>query len=167
MTAGHCADRITAIVVGVHSIKNMEPSKTTHKVKQPPTKHPKFKGSVLKGYDFAILELSEPINFRDEAKALKLPSAKDNEEHGAFNQDTLFVTSGWGDTRSGLKVSDSPDVLQSVTIPWLPDGACQVALNKTVWKIDESMVCAGNAEKGACHGDSGGKNRTKSKTYVD
>merc|ERR1719495_1472980 len=98
------------IEVGIHSESQGEPSQSSHRIKNVDF-HPGFeiiKWSLSNSVnssnainssnavdDFAIVELREPIKFRDEVKAIFLPSAADNEEQGTFNKETVFVASGW------------------------------------------------------------------------
>jgi len=173
LTAGHCCEdpkcKGTNAIVGVHNPSNDEPTQTKHTVKEEHI-HPKY-GSVDRHpeYDFALLELSEPIKFRDVAKAISLPSPQDTEEGGAFNEDTVFVTSGWGMTLPPYRGQmgsgkQNSDVLITTSVPWLSDEACQKAFDESpigleqglVWKITEDMICAGTTERGTCYGDSGG-----------
>jgi len=142
------------VVVGAHDISKDEPTQTRYAVKEGHI-HPKF-GSVDQWppeYNFALLELWEPIHFWDVAKAISLPSPQDTEEAGAFNKDTVFVISGWGQKGSDMPGSD---VLLSASVPWVSDEACQKAFDDDPINISEDMICAGTTEKSICTGDGGG-----------
>ena len=98
-----------------------------------------------------ILELTHPINISSDAKAIFLPNGTEK-----YNQESLFLTSGWGLTSFG---GDPSDTLLSVTVPWVPRGVCQDAYEKLSLKVTPQMMCAGDIENGkidTCQGDSGG-----------
>merc|ERR1711974_255625 len=97
------------------------------------------------------------IEFKDEVKAIWLPSSKDNEEKGVFNKDTVFVASGWGLLFFGGNTLDTSEVLQSVSLPWVSEQDCQKAHNDSI--ITKDYICAGDVHNGGnnvCLGDSGG-----------
>ena len=99
MTAAHCwAPWLKTVRIGAHDISIDEPTRTTHKIAKYHI-HEKYDFHAdLTDYDFLMLELEEPITFSKEAKAIRLPSPGDNQEQGVFNEDTIFVASGWGKT---------------------------------------------------------------------
>ena len=106
-------------------------------------------------YDFSILELEQPIVFRDSAKALFLPDPEDDKR--VKNQ--KFLVSGWG--RTNFEGPPSWEKLLTVTVPWISDSECSAAyVGEEMYVKEESMVCAGDTKSGgidACIGDSGGK----------
>ena len=63
----------------------------------------------------------------------------------------IVTVSGWGTT---TMYGDSPERLQRVQIPILPQWECELFYRKR--NITEYMFCAGRAGRSACHGDSGG-----------
>ena len=63
----------------------------------------------------------------------------------------IVTVSGWGTT---TMFGDSPERLQRVQIPILPQWECELFYRKR--NITEYMFCAGRAGRSACHGDSGG-----------
>ena len=157
MTAGHCSEQDT-IEVGLHSISNKTEFQTTrsrHHVKRS-FRHPdyfEYPYPEYSKYDFAILELENPINFIPEVKAISLPSATDTH----FDEDTVFVTSGWGRISSFEPPSN---VLLSVSVPWVPQKICRENYKKQGFKVTNDMICAGDVENGqidSCQGDSGGE----------
>jgi len=156
MTAGHCSEQDT-IEVGVHDKSNKAEFQTTrsiHHVKRS-FRHPdyfEYPYPEYSKYDFAILELENPINFIPEVKAISLPSATDTH----FDEDTVFVTSGWGRISSFEPPSN---VLLSVSVPWVPQKICRENYQKQGFKVTNDMICAGDVENGqidSCGGDSGG-----------
>ena len=135
----------------MHDKSKSEPSQTKHKIERVHL-HPEYIQSPNPGFDFALLELSHPIEFRDEVKAIALASAGDSEEKGAFDHGTLFVTSGWGKSHKPWR-----PVLQIVTVPWVSDRICRKAYGE---RLTDTMICAGDYRRGgidSCKGDSGGK----------
>ena len=161
MTAGHCCHDITehtknTVEVGLHKRSNDTEFQTTrskHLVKEK-HRHPDFKSvGGHNEYDFTILELEKAIDMRPEAKAISLPSATDT----VFDEDTVFVTSGWGHLRSH---GEGSDALRSVSLPWVPQQICREDYKKFGDKITDDMICAGNEKEGqidSCQNDSGGK----------
>ena len=86
---------------------------------------------------------------RYDAKAIFLPNGNEK-----YNDESLFLTSGWGKTRDG---GHSSDLLLSVTLPFVPHGVCK---DKYFELLTPQMMCAGDIENGkiaTCGGDSGGK----------
>ena len=132
--------------------------------------HPDFKNiGEYSIYDYSILELVEPIDFKPEAKAVFLP--KKGQE---FNKDDKFLVSGWGALEHNAPWWGSSK-LMSVTVPWVSDQDCKAAYaepkvqpdgTSIKYEIDESMICAGDIKVGkidACNGDSGGINMHSSR----
>lgn len=161
LTAGHCVEASVAagypidnVMVGDHKESAIEASERQHKVRKIHV-HEKFylHGHAWAKYDYAILELKEPIEIKKEARPIFLP-----EKHDDFDSRTLFVASGWGRTDPFEEIGS--DVLKSVTLPWMSDRTCSKALKQMVdipWS--SSMVCAGDLNHGhmsTCGGDSGG-----------
>lgn len=100
------------------------------------TTHPKF--SSL-DYDFAVLELTEEIQFNDVQGAITLATV-DPEDGAEAN------VTGWGET---LAVDDK-NVLRKATVHIINQDVCK----KTFPILTDSMMCAGEPE--------GGKDRCKS-----
>ena len=154
MTAGHCIyNPQKGLDVKAHQIKVLAEEHSRrdpfdhkeHTVKKI-NLHPKWRNPYQSGmpFDFAILELNEPIDLSDKAKAVCLPEASDAAR--IFKKGTKLVASGWG-RQAGMA---KPDKLQRVTLPWLPKSMCGGEPNNV-------MVCAGGfSGKSACKGDSGG-----------
>jgi len=172
---GHCTESIPTrrvvpeewqVVVGLHHRQKLEPSVTRHNILRFHD-HPRYQsmnGEYSK-YDYAILELADPIVFKPEAMAVYLP-----EKEPEFNKDSKFLVSGWGaQSDSAVKASPTPLSLMSVTVPWMSDEDCHAAYEKPKLKVDgsgqtvkyeinEAMICAGTTvgKIDACQGDSGG-----------
>jgi len=175
MTAGHCfnlkdhgieypppADLFT-IGAGEHDLSSKGATASVHKSKAF-HRHPDFKNfGTHQDKDFAIMELSEPIVMRKEAKALFLPSPTDTN----FGADTKFLVSGWGTMKAGLDNGQTSQLLNSVTLPWISEDDCNKAYKdpkdyygqKIQFSVADDNICAGVLGKGkidACSGDSGG-----------
>jgi len=170
MSAGHCVNNLDPkdymVLAGKHDLKADEPTSSSHNIKAF-HRHPQFKDmGHYQRNDFAILELSDPITLRKEAKALFLPKPTDTE----FGADTKFLVSGWGAMIAAiLKNGGVSKVLNSVTLPWISDDDCKKAYAEPkVWDpnadpvlftVSDANICAGVLGTGkidACKGDSGG-----------
>lgn len=99
--------------------------------------------------DIALLELSNPVNFKQDIRPVCLPSMSEN-----FADDKSCYVTGWGALKSeGL----SSSTLQQAEVKIINSDLCgspQMYGNL----IDPSMICAGYVEGkiDACQGDSGG-----------
>ena len=112
-------------------------------------------------WDYALLELSDPIKLtgNSKARAACLPDPNDKD----FAAGTNFVVSGWGRLSSG---GVSPSRLHHVTVPAVTDARCKQAYGAN--RISPRMHCAGNIKDGgvdSCQGDSGGKPSNLSSCY--
>lgn len=110
--------------------------------------HSKFDLAKL-SYDFAIMKLKEKIKFTENCHPIRLP----NENQKISDGLECFV-SGWGLNNK----SEKPTELQSVKVFTINSTTCQKNYNtsRVMFRITESMLCAGTAEEGkdACSGDS-------------
>ncbi|XP_029311636.1 chymotrypsin-like protease CTRL-1 [Cottoperca gobio] len=111
--------------------------------------HPDYNNTTFNN-DIALLKLSSPVNFTDYIKPICLAS-----NSSQFHNSTLCWTTGWGRLGKNefLPVSAS---LQEVQIPVMGEKQClcnYLTLNVT---LTDTMMCAGQENKGACQGDSGG-----------
>ena len=121
MTAAHCVSTYTFtnglkinnvqqhfIYSGMHSMTDeSEEAKKRHGIKKFHV-HPDV---TMFGYDFAIIELENPIKLRQEALALYLPVPSDQDK---FTSKTKFVISGWGK----LKFSDDKAIKKQDKLSW-------------------------------------------------
>jgi len=149
MTAAHCTEPGSSyeIFIGVHRKSQDVTEDNLHVVKKAHV-HPKYN---FPNYDYAIMELMNPISINSDAKAIFLPDGSEK-----YNDKSLFFTSGWGDTSQGGQFSD---VLLSVTLPFVPHGVCKDIYPVGWPKLTPQMMCAGDIENGkigTCVGDSGG-----------
>ncbi|XP_063702311.1 trypsin-2-like [Culicoides brevitarsis] len=100
-------------------------------------------------YDFALLELAEPLEFNESVQSISLPAKGEETPVG-----TKCVVSGWGSTQSLIQ---SNKQLRSVVVPIVDHDDCVWAY-QNFNKITDDMICAGYTDGGkdACQGDSGG-----------
>jgi len=136
------------IYIGVHRQTTDLILDNLHVVKKAHV-HPKYQiGMYPKNYDYAIMELRNPIRINSDAKAIFLPDGSEK-----YNDKSLFLTSGWGQTsNTTLELSD---VLLSVTLPFVPHRVCKDRYPE----VTPQMMCAGDIDKGkidTCWGDIGG-----------
>ena len=121
--------------------------------------HPRFRPADLRN-DFAILQLSNPIEFTDKIRPVCLPSKPPNTYEEC-------MTSGWGKTTrlpflsnlvSGSHSSGS-DQLRKLPVVLENRVWCSLKVRRY---ISRKMICAGNQHflqiirRGVCFGDSGG-----------
>ncbi len=121
--------------------------------------HPDYHGN---GNDAAVLELNKPVN--DDITPVRLAGQGDGnlEEPGQ-----MLTVAGWGsktahiDGRKNNKAPEYAHRMRSVEVPVVDQNRCadQYARASGGSRIDETMICAGDTEKGgvdSCQGDSGG-----------
>merc|ERR1712110_925769 len=92
-------------------------------------------------------KLSEKVTFNDTISPICLAEANE-----LFESEENCVVTGWGLDEAGGDTTLPSELLQA-KIPTMSNAECA-----DVWGsyITENMLCAGNAERGACNGDSGG-----------
>jgi len=137
------------IYIGVHRVPADFTEDNLHVVKKAHV-HPK--NGAPNNYDYAIMELMNPISITAYAKAIFLPDGSEK-----YNDKSLFLTSGWGATISPDK--NSSDTLLSVTVPFVPHGVCKDIYSQFSRLLTPQEMCAGDIENGkidACIGDGGG-----------
>merc|ERR1712243_390375 len=111
MTAAHCTAPGSSyeIYIRVHRKSQDVTEDNLHGVKKAHV-HPKFNYIPFPNYDYAIMELMNPISINSDAKAIFLPDGSEK-----YNDKSLFLTSGWGATIPPNK--NASDTLLSVTVP--------------------------------------------------
>ncbi|KAK9519128.1 hypothetical protein VZT92_021875 [Zoarces viviparus] len=142
LTAAHCDDGITHVVLGTHDLKSVnDGNKISIKDKY---KHESYKNEG-NGNDIMLLKLSKKVSLNGRVQTIPLPTS------GMNNQDDCQVA-GWGyiETR-GRAVDD----LRVVDVSIINLEVC-----KEQWPFDlpANVICAGGygTDKGFCQGDSGG-----------
>ena len=118
-----------------------------------------FFSAVTYDYDFALVELANPIDHTETSNAIAalLPTAIMNSN---FNSWTKFMVSGWGQLKENASaVGTTSDRLQYAIIPWVSRQECKNRYGRK--RITPRMMCAGSGRADACHGDSGGRLKKK------
>ena len=107
--------------------------------------HPQYSGA---GYDFALLELDNDIQFNNKARPIQL--AAQNQE---FASGRMCLVTGWGHTYAPRYSSN--EFLQGVLVPIYDNAKCKRDYaSQTPYLVTNAMICAGFEEggKGSCRG---------------
>lgn len=151
LTAAHCESIFKSAITG-GSVDLKAPNRIKLEIKKSYI-HPKNNASN-QSYDFALLELKEPIDF--EATGLGSISMVTPEiaATGATDDGVMATVLGWGTMRENGSVTP---LMRMVDVPVVSN---ERANAKTSYngKINESMIAAGYDQglKDSCQGDSGG-----------
>ncbi|XP_066578180.1 serine protease 27-like [Amia ocellicauda] len=107
---------------------------------------------TLKGYDIALVELSEPVSYSCYISPVTLAEADGDD----FIKGWECWATGWGRIRTNVLLPE-PQTLQKVKLPIIGNKDCQ-HMYQNRWNIKTEMMCAGYKEgkKDTCRGDSGG-----------
>lgn len=152
--------------LGEHNIRiSTEVKHVERKVKRV-VRHRGFDSRTLYN-DIAILTLDQKVPFSRGVKPVCLPAPGARQFNGLIG-----TVVGWGSLREN---GPQPSVLQEVTLPIWTNAECKQKYGPSgefklveVWTkleffvllapggIIESMICAGQAAKDSCSGDSGG-----------
>jgi len=115
--------------------------------------HPKYNKRNL-GYTAAILILEEEFELSQHVDTICLPDINE-----AFIEDSDCHVKGWGKDNFD-DVGEYQVLLKSVSVPMVDNQECQTKLRTTKlgrrFRLDPSMVCAGEEGRDACQGDGGG-----------
>ncbi|XP_030377199.1 transmembrane protease serine 9 [Scaptodrosophila lebanonensis] len=158
LTAAHCVARMTSWDVaaltahlGDYNIRtDFEVQHVSRRIKRL-VRHKGFEFSTLHN-DIAILTLSEPVPFTQEIQPVCLPTSAAQQTRSYSGQ--VATVAGWGSLREN---GPQPSILQKVDIPIWPNLECARKYGRAApGGIIESMICAGQASKDSCSGDSGG-----------
>ncbi|XP_047000403.1 trypsin alpha-4-like [Schistocerca americana] len=96
-------------------------------------------------YDITVIRTADPFPLGTNVAVANLP------EDGYDPPAGLAVTvTGWGDTETG----DTPDTLRKVDISVMDRSACD-GISPIGREVTPRMLCAGEAGKSVCYGDSG------------
>ncbi|XP_044740915.1 proclotting enzyme-like [Chrysoperla carnea] len=154
LSAAHCVAHMSSwdvarltVRLGDHNIKtNSEVNHIEKRVKRV-VRHRGFDSRTLYN-DVAILTLDSPVQFSRQVRPICLPSSG-----GTFAGKTATVI-GWGSLRES---GPQPAILQEVNIPIWSNGECRAKYGPAApGGIVEHMLCAGQASRDSCSGDSGG-----------
>lgn len=143
LTAAHCVTEYEEdstplrVLVGItHKEKNV-PSLKTAKV----FVHPSYDEEST-DYDFALIRLTEKINYNEKVNSIKLPDINDTD----LAAGTLCLISGWGNTQNP---NESPVRLRGAKVPLVEHDLCNEAYDGIV---TPRMICAGDYEHGGKDG---------------
>ncbi|XP_039501983.1 transmembrane protease serine 9 [Drosophila santomea] len=158
LTAAHCVARMTSWDVaaltanlGDYNIgTDFEVQHVSRRIKRL-VRHKGFEFSTLHN-DVAVLTLSEPVPFTREIQPICLPTSPSQQSRSYSGQ--VATVAGWGSLREN---GPQPSILQKVDIPIWTNAECARKYGRAApGGIIESMICAGQAAKDSCSGDSGG-----------
>ncbi|XP_053959939.1 transmembrane protease serine 9 isoform X1 [Anastrepha ludens] len=158
LTAAHCVARMTSWDVaaltahlGDYDIRtNYEVQHVVRRIKRL-VRHKGFDFSTLHN-DIAILTVNEPMKFTYEVQPICLPTGSSQLSRSYSGK--VATVAGWGSLREN---GPQPSILQKVQIPiWANQDCARKYGRAAPGGIIESMVCAGQASKDSCSGDSGG-----------
>ncbi|XP_075944677.1 mast cell protease 8-like [Anarhichas minor] len=138
LTAAHCDDGITHVVLGTHDLKSVNDdnkiSIETHF----------FKSLVGSGNDIMLLKLSKKVSLNGRVQTIPLPTS-------VMNKKDDCQVAGWGYIKTN---GTAVDVLRVVNVSIINLEDC-----KEQWgPLPDNVICAGGDKtgKGFCQGDSGG-----------
>jgi len=140
LTAAHCGS-IGQLVGGDHVINRAEGTEQKIRVVQR-FEHPDYQSPGGFSNDAALLKLETPFELNQYVQVAKLPPRN-------FQPTGDALVAGWGTNEYGYL----PNELHKVIVPLVSNDACIGAYGGSV---DDSMICAGIANKDSCQGDSGG-----------
>ncbi|XP_038133256.1 granzyme A-like [Cyprinodon tularosa] len=153
LTAAHCKN-IKTVLLGVHSIKEIEKEKKFRQVRNVKTKviHPCYDEADHLN-DLQLIMLEKPVKTTKWVSPLKLNKAAKDPVAG-----TVCMVSGWGKTNNAR--NKMSNVLKSANVTVIDRMKCNSPSYYNLQPyITRNMICAGsdgqnNAD--TCEGDSGG-----------
>ncbi|EFN86241.1 proclotting enzyme [Harpegnathos saltator] len=154
LTAAHCVANMNSwdvarltVRIGDYNIKTNTEIRHIEKRIQRVVRHRGFNAQTLYN-DVALLTMNEPVEFTEQIRPICLPSGSQ-----LYSGKTATVI-GWGSLREG---GVQPAVLQEVSIPVWSNSECKLKYGIAApGGIVDSFLCAGQAAKDSCSGDSGG-----------
>ncbi|CAO1353511.1 unnamed protein product [Diamesa tonsa] len=150
LSAGHCVNGVNASDITIRTGSSYSDRGGMIILVKTYYVHPNFVAATFVN-DFALLEFSNPVQFTNFIRPVKLPSQDQKLADGA-----LCVVSGWGSMEDNTR----PVLLRIATVVIVNQLKCKSNYNTKLVKfpIVDQMVCAGVPEGGkdACQGDSGG-----------
>lgn len=94
-------------------------------------------------YDFALLELTEPLVFDQSIQAVRLPDFNDLTE-----DNSVCLVTGWGNTQNS---SESREQLRGAYVPIVNQKKCSDAYEE-FGGVTPRMICAGILDNGGKDG---------------
>ncbi|XP_055594263.1 serine protease 44 [Uranotaenia lowii] len=156
LTAAHCVAHMSSwdvarlsVRLGDHNIRsNTEVQHVERRVKRL-VRHKGFDSRTLYN-DVAVLTMDQPVQFTQSVRPICLPGADGSRGYNGLTATVI----GWGSLREN---GPQPAVLQEVNLPIWSNGECARKYGAAApGGIIETMLCAGQAAKDSCSGDSGG-----------
>ncbi|XP_044256879.1 proclotting enzyme-like [Tribolium madens] len=154
LSAAHCVAHMSSwdvarltVRLGDHNIKTNTEIRHIEKRVKRIVRHRGFDPRTLYN-DIAILTLDSPVQFSQQIRPICLPTVGND-----FAGHTGTVI-GWGSLRES---GPQPSVLQEVNIPIWSNRDCKLKYGPAApGGIVDHMLCAGQAARDSCSGDSGG-----------
>ncbi|KAF5281452.1 hypothetical protein FQR65_LT14686 [Abscondita terminalis] len=155
LSAAHCVAHMSSwdvarltVRLGDHNIKTDTEVKHIEKKVKRVVRHRGFDSRTLYN-DVAILTLDSPVQFTHQVRPICLPRSS-----GESHEGKTGTVIGWGSIRES---GPQPSVLQEVNIPIWSNTDCRRKYGPAApGGIVEHMLCAGQANRDSCSGDSGG-----------
>ncbi|XP_072402812.1 uncharacterized protein l(2)k05911 [Diabrotica undecimpunctata] len=154
LSAAHCVAHMSSwdvarltVRLGDHNIKSNSETRHIEKRVKRVVRHRGFDARTLYN-DIAILTLDSPVDFNQQVRSVCLPTSSTDP---TGKTGTVI---GWGSLRES---GPQPAVLQEVNIPIWNNLNCKSKYGPAApGGIVEHMLCAGEANRDSCSGDSGG-----------
>ncbi|NP_001166087.1 serine protease 70 precursor [Nasonia vitripennis] len=154
LTAAHCVAQMNSwdvarltVRLGDYDIKTPHEVRHVEKRVKRVVRHRGFDMRTLYN-DVAILTLNEPVEFSETIRPVCLPSGAN------LYTGKQAVVIGWGSLREG---GPAPGKLQQVSIKIWSNAICKQKYGGAApGGIVDSFLCAGEAARDSCSGDSGG-----------
>ncbi|KAJ8967876.1 hypothetical protein NQ317_016088 [Molorchus minor] len=154
LSAAHCVAHMSSwdvarltVRLGDHNIRTNSEIKHIEKRVKRVVRHRGFDPRTLYN-DIAILTLDSAVDFSKQVRPVCLPSGS-----GGHTGKTGTVI-GWGSLRES---GPQPAILQEVNIPIWSNRDCKLKYGPAApGGIVDHMLCAGQANRDSCSGDSGG-----------
>ncbi|KAJ8918694.1 hypothetical protein NQ315_015014 [Exocentrus adspersus] len=154
LSAAHCVAHMSSwdvarltVRLGDHNIRTNSEIRHVEKRVKRVVRHRGFDSRTLYN-DIAILTLDSPIEFSQQIRPVCLPTG------GSDHSGKTATVIGWGSLRES---GPQPAILQEVNIPIWSNRDCKLKYGPAApGGIVEHMLCAGQANRDSCSGDSGG-----------
>ncbi|XP_061518491.1 transmembrane protease serine 9 [Anopheles gambiae] len=156
LTAAHCVAHMSSydvarlsVKLGDHNIRsNTEVQHVERRVKRL-VRHRGFDSRTLYN-DVAVLTMDQAVPFTKQVRPICLPAADSTRAYSGLTATVI----GWGSLREN---GPQPAILQEVNLPIWTNNECRIKYGPAApGGIIDTMLCAGQAAKDSCSGDSGG-----------